>query len=254
MSRNPLRPGPQRGWASLMGAAAAAGLAAAGAASTACAAPAADAAPENVLHLSASATRQVAQDWLTVVFATSREGPEPGALQTQLKQALDGALAEARRAAAGLPAQALELQTGGFSLQPRYGRDGRMSGWTGRAELVVQGRDTVAIAQLAGRIQTLAVASTGFSLSREARERVEDEVAAEAVTRYRDRAAALARQFGFAGYELREVTLQSDAPMQPFPRVQAMRASAAMADEALPVEAGKASVTITVNGSVRLTR
>jgi predicted secreted protein len=80
------------------------------------------------------------------------------------------------------------LQTGGFSLKPRYGRDGRMSGWTGRVELVVQGRDTAAIAQLAGRIQTLSVASTGLSLSREARETVESQVAAEAIARFRARA------------------------------------------------------------------
>ncbi len=245
----------RRHWAALIGAAAAA--AAAGTAGTAAAQsapPGQPPQPENVVNLNASATRQVPQDWLTLVFSTTREGAEAGAVQSQLKQALDAALAEARRAAAGSAPQAMELQTGGFSLQPRYGKEGRMTGWSGRAELVVQGRDTVAIAQLAGRIQTLTVSSTGFSLSREAREKVEDEVAAEAVARFRARAAEVAKLFGFASYGLREVSLQSDGPMQPLPRMQAMRASAAMLDEALPVEAGKATVTVSVNGSVQLMR
>ena len=49
--------------------------------------------PENVVTLSASAAVDVAQDWLTVVFSTSREGLDAAALQSQLKQALDAALA-----------------------------------------------------------------------------------------------------------------------------------------------------------------
>ncbi len=209
--------------------------------------------PQNVVSLSASASTQVPQDWLSVQLATTREGGDPAALQAQLRQALDAALAEARRAAAGAAPQALEVQTGGFSLSPRYGRDGRMSGWSGRAELLLQGRDTAAIAQLAGRIQTLSVASTGFSLSREAREKVESQVAAEAIARFRARADEVGRAFGFGNWTLREVNVQTDGGMaQSMPRLRVAAAMAAPADEALPVEAGKATVSVTVAGSITL--
>jgi predicted secreted protein len=211
--------------------------------------------PQNVVSLAAAASLQVPQDWLTVVLATTREGNDAAALQAQLKLALDTALAEARRAARGTAPQDLEVQTGGFSLNPRYGRDGRMSGWSGRAELQLQGRDTAAIAQLAGRIQTLTVASTGLSLSREAREKVESQVVAEAIGRFRARADEVSRQFGFAGWTLREVNVQTELPMgQPQPRMRVASAMAATADEALPVEAGKATVSVTVAGSVALSR
>ena len=211
--------------------------------------------PKNVVSLAAAASLQVPQDWLTVVLATTREGSDAATLQAQLKLALDAALAEARRAARGTAPQELEVQTGGFSLNPRYGRDGRMSGWSGRAELQLQGRDTAAIAQLAGRIQTLTVASTGFSLSREAREKVESQVVAEAIGRFRARADEVSRQFGFTGWTLREVNVQTELPMgQPQPRMRVASAMAATADEALPVEAGKATVSVTVAGSVALSR
>jgi predicted secreted protein len=211
--------------------------------------------PQNVVSLAAAASLQVPQDWLTVVLATTREGNDAAALQAQLKLALDTALAEARRAARGTAPQDLEVQTGGFSLNPRYGRDGRMSGWSGRAELQLQGRDTAAIAQLAGRIQTLTVASTGFSLSREAREKVESQVVAEAIGRFRARADEVSRQFGFTGWTLREVNVQTELPMgQPQPRMRVASAMAVSADEALPVEAGKATVSVTVAGSVALSR
>ena len=211
--------------------------------------------PQNVVSLAAAASLQVPQDWLTVVLATTREGNDAATLQAQLKLALDTALAEARRAARGTAPQDLEVQTGGFSLNPRYGRDGRMSGWSGRAELQLQGRDTAAIAQLAGRIQTLTVASTGFSLSREAREKVESQVVAEAIGRFRARADEVSRQFGFTGWTLREVNVQTELPIgQPQPRMRVASAMAVSADEALPVEAGKATVSVTVAGSVALSR
>lgn len=206
--------------------------------------------PQNVVSLNASATVEVSKDWLTVVLATTREGTDAAAVQSQLKQALDTALAEARKLAK--PGQ-VEVQTGGFSLQPRYAPKGGINGWQGSAELIVEGRDTPAIAQLAGRVQSLSIARVGFSLSREAREKVEADVTAQAITRFRSRAEAVARQFGFGGYVVREVTVASNEPqagMVPMMRVQAARAS--MADEALPVEAGKASVTATVNGSVQM--
>ncbi len=89
-------------------------------------------------------------------------------MQSQLKQALDAALAEARKAAR--PGQ-VEVQTGNFSLYPRYAGQGqRINGWQGTAELVVEGRDMPAIGQLTGRITTMTIARVGYGLSRERRE------------------------------------------------------------------------------------
>jgi predicted secreted protein len=206
--------------------------------------------PQNVVSLSASATVEVGKDWLTVVFATTREGTDAGAVQSQLKQALDAALAEARKLAR--PGQ-VEVQTGGFSLQPRYAPKGGINGWHGSTELIVEGRDTQAIAQLTGRVQSLAIARVGFSLSREAREKVESDVAAQAIARFRSRADAVTRQFGFNTYVVREVVVTSNEPQGgPVPMMRLQAARASVSDEVLPVEAGKASVSATVNGSVQM--
>lgn len=206
--------------------------------------------PENVVNLNASATVEVASDWLTVVFSTTREGPEAAAVQTQLKQALDAALAEARRVAK--PGE-VEVRTGGFSIRPRYTPKGSSSGWTGSTELVVEGRDMAAIGALTGRIQTLSIARVQQSLSREAAERVEAEVTAQAVASFRAKADQSAKLFGFSGWLLREVNINGEVPRMRAP-VVAMRAASGMNDEALPVEAGKTSVTTSVNGSVQLMR
>jgi predicted secreted protein len=210
------------------------------------------AAPENVVHLDAGASAEVAPDLLQISFSTRREGPEAGPVQAQLRQALDAALAEARRATR--PGE-VEVRTGNFSLQPRYVPKGGTSGWVGSAELVVEGRDSEAIAALAGRIQTMSVAGTGWSLSRAQREKTEAALAAEAIEQFRAKADRTARQFGFTGWLLREVTLGGDGPPPGLPRMRlAQSAAPAAMDAPLPVEAGRATVTVTVQGSVQLTR
>jgi predicted secreted protein len=215
---------------------------------------------QNVVTLNASATQDVIKDWLTVVFSTTRDGVDAAAVQAQLRQALDGALTEARKVAK--PGQ-VELQTGAFSLFPRYapatprpataGVPGGIAGWQGSTELVVEGRDMQAIAQLTARIQTLSIARVSSSLSREARQKVEGEVTAQAIDRFRARADAVTRQFGYAGYTVREVAVSSDLPAgAPMVYARQMALRSGGEDAALPVEAGKATVAVNVSGSVQM--
>lgn len=205
---------------------------------------------EGVLSLTASATVEIPQDWMTLTLAAQREGSDANAVQTQLKQAVDTALAEARRVAK--PGE-VEVQTGSFSVHPRYGNKGQITGWQGRTELVVQGRDMTAIAQLSGRISSMTIARVGYGLSREAREKVEAEVSAQAVARFRAKAADLARNFGYGNHTIREVSVSTDAAEapSPYPKV-AMMSRAESSDVALPTEPGKGTVTATVNGSVQM--
>ncbi|MBI5257325.1 MAG: SIMPL domain-containing protein [Burkholderiales bacterium] len=207
--------------------------------------------PQNVVNLAAQATIEVPQDLLTITLSVSRDGSEAGAVQAQLRQVLDAALTEARKAAR--PGQ-VEVRTGQFSLAPRYSPKGGISGWAGTAELVLEGRDMSAISQLTGRVPGMTVARVGYALSREVREKVEADAAAQAIQRFKARADDYARKFGFGSYSLREVTVgQADAmpPQQPVYR-RAMAQAAGAMDEALPVEAGKATVTVNVNGSIQL--
>jgi predicted secreted protein len=206
--------------------------------------------PEGVVSLGSSATVQVPNDWIVVEFSTSKEGTDANAVQAALKEALAAALAQARQVAK--PDGHVEVQGGGFSLQPRFNAKGVVNGWAGTTSLVVQGRDMVTIADLAGRLQTLTVGSLEYSVSREAREKVEGEVAAQAIARFRAKAADYAKAFGYAGFAIRDVNVNVDNGQRP-PRPYAMKALAvSRAGDALPVEAGSGAVTANVNGSVQL--
>ena len=210
------------------------------------------------LNLSASASLEVARDVLGVTFSSTKEGSDAATVQAGLKQALDAALTEARKIAK--PGQ-VEVQTGNFSLYPRYAPPtskgaGAINGWQGTAELLVEGKDTAAIAQLGGRISTMTIARVGYTLSKEQREKVEVEVTAQAISRYKARAADYARQFGYAGYQIAEISVNSEsvAPMMAQATSMRIKTMAVSADESLPVEAGKATVSVNVNGVVMMKR
>ena len=206
--------------------------------------------PQNVAQLSASGSVEVQQDLLSISMTTTRDGTDAAAVQAQLRQALETALAQVRQAAA--PGQ-MDVRTGNFSLFPRYGRDGKINGWQGSTELVLEGRDFPRITGTAGKIQTLSLGNISFGLSREQRAKVEGEAQTQAIERFKAKAVEIARNFGFAGYTVREVSVSSnDQGFAPRPRVMSM-AKAEAQEAPVPVEAGRTTVLVNVSGSVQMT-
>jgi predicted secreted protein len=204
--------------------------------------------PIQRVNLSASASIQVAQDLLTMSLTTLREGADPQAVQQQLKTALDSALILAKREAR---AGQMDVRTGRFGLSPRFGRDGKMTGWQGTTELVLEGRDFVRISETAGKLQTLTVASANFGLTQEQRQSAQAQAQGQAISLFRQRASEIAKSFDFGAYTLGEISVNFDESGQPY-RPQLMVARAMAAEAPVPVEAGQASVSVTVSGSVQL--
>lgn len=206
--------------------------------------------PENVVQLSASAQQEVVQDWLTAVLVTRHQAPDAGTVQNALKLALDRALVHAKgRSGAGV-----EVSTGGFHVQPRYGRDGQVTGWHGTAELLVQGRDVARVAGLAGDTPGMVVSQMVFSVSRDTTQRLEADVRRQAIASFRRQAQQVAEDFGFKGYTLREVSIgEAGLPAGARPRMfMAAEAGAALSSAPVPAEPGKSLVQVTVSGSVQL--
>ncbi len=205
---------------------------------------------QNVVQLSANAAIETQQDILTISLSTTREAADANVVQTQLKTALDTALTEAKKNAA---AGQLDVRTGNFSLYPRYGKDNKINAWQGSTELVLEGRDFAKISSTAGKIQTLTIGNVAFSLSREQRNKVETEAQQIAIERFRSKASDVAKSFGMSSYTLREVSVSAGDPgYTPRPNFRGLQANAMAAEAAVPVEAGKSTVLVTVSGSVQL--
>ena len=206
--------------------------------------------PQNVLQLSANGQVEVQQDLLTLSLTTSREGADAAGVQAELRKALDAALAQVKTSAQ--PGQ-MDVRTGDFNVHPSYNRGGKISGWQGTAELVLEGKDFPRIAATAGKIQGMAVGQVSFGLSREERNRVASQARSQAIEKFKSEASDIAREFGFSAFTLREVSVNGSDGMEVRPRMMAMSAKASMASDApIPVEAGKSTVVVNVSGSVQM--
>lgn len=201
------------------------------------------------VSLSAQAQVSVAQDLTTVQLSTTREGLEAQTVQNQLKQAVEAALALTRAdAAPGL----MDVRSGRFGVLPRYARDGKISGWQGTAELLLEGTDLARITASAARVQTLNVGRISFGLSLAQRQQAQAQAQQQAIALFRQRATDIARAFDAAGYTIDDVQVQyDDVAAQPRMEVMAVRAMAADGT-AVPAEAGQTLVRVSVTGAVKL--
>ncbi|AOY94217.1 hypothetical protein BKK79_15030 [Cupriavidus sp. USMAA2-4] len=203
-------------------------------------------APAGVLSLSADAATDVPTDTVRMTLAAEQEGSEPAAISSALSARAQEVIAQAKRTAG------VQAESGGFTIHPTTDRNGRINAWRGRAEVVLQSRDFAAVSKLAGQLASqMQVQSIAFSLSREARQAAETKLVEQAVSSFRDKAQATARLFGYGSYTIREVSLNEGGAVMPMPRMYA--AKAMVSDAApVPVEGGKAQVTVTVSGTVQM--
>jgi len=206
----------------------------------------------NVVRFSTSATQEVTQDLLSITLQATREGSQAAEVQAGLKQVMEAALTEARKSA---QAQGMEVRTGSFTVQPRYNSSGRINGWQGFAQLILEGTDVARITQTTGRLNQLNVINVGYGLSRALREQYESSLTSRAIVAVTRGAPPIAADFGMKGFTLGEVSVSSTDPgFEPRPYLaKAMSMRAEAADAPLPVEPGKGVLSVTVNGQVNLT-
>ncbi len=207
-------------------------------------------APNAVLSLSAQAVAEVPTDVVHLTLAAEQEGADPAAISSALSTRTQAVLAQAKRTAG------VQAESGGFTIRPSTDKNGRITTWRGRSEVILQSRDFTAVSRLAGELASqMQVQGMAFSLSREARQETENKLAAEAVSAFRSKAQATAKLFGYGSYTLREVQLNESGGFTPMPRMYTAKAMSSDVSAApVPVEGGKTQVTVSVNGSVQMVK
>jgi predicted secreted protein len=208
--------------------------------------------PAGVLSLAAQASAEVPQDVVNITLfyeQEAKDAKDPAALTDALNQHANTALKQAK-GVSGVTAR-----TGSFSIYPSNNRDGRISAWRGRTEVVLESSDFAAASKLAGQMSpNMQVGNVAFSLSPKAQRAAEDKLSSQAIASFRQQASASAQAFGYSSYTIREVNVGHNGT-PPRPMMMSMRApmSADMkASAPVPIEAGTTTVTVNVSGSVQM--
>lgn len=196
-----------------------------------------------------SASKEILQDEVRVVFATQASGSSAADVNRSLSAALDQA-----RAGYTIPG-GVDVSTGGFNVYLDYGKDNKPKGWAGRASLVVLSQDLQAVSSVIEHFgKSLAVSSVQFSLSRQARQEQEKALMQDLAKELGQRAGLAAQAFGFKGFEILALDFTGGADFAARPVMQRM-ASAPMLDSAGPsvtLEPSMTTVEISVTGQIRL--
>ncbi len=206
-------------------------------------------APE--LTLQATASSEVKQDTVRITLSAEVEAPEQTVAGQKLSAALDDVVRRTR------DAKNIEVRTGGFNVWPTTNNKGKIIGWRGQGEIVLESKDFDATSALAAKLgDKTAISNISFLLSREGREAEERKLLGEAAKAFRDRALAASNAFGFSGYRISKIELGGSGAA-PMPRMMAapammMAKDSAPANPGAPLEAGMVTVSIAVNGTVFL--
>lgn len=203
-----------------------------------------------VVTIEAQASAEVPLDVAAVTLVVEGEDKDPAALAQRINRTLEEALKAAKAESR------VQARSGGYRTFPATDRDGRITAWRARAEIVLESREFQALSGLAGKLaDRMQVGGMAFTLSPEARRAEEDKLMSQAIARFQSRAQSAAKAFGYASYTLLEVAVNTHGPgpVPPRPYVSAMARSAEAAPP-VPVEGGRTTVTVSVSGSVQLQR
>ena len=207
--------------------------------------------PSGVLSLSAQASADVPQDVVDITLFYEQEAQDPASLTSVLNQRADAALRQAKGV------DNVTAHSGSFTVYPSTDRDGRISAWRGRTEVVLESKDFAAASKLAGKMSdSMQVGSVAFSLSPEAQRAAEQKLSTQAIASFKQQAQSSAQAFGYSGYAIREVNIGHNGSS---PRPVMMMAARNMSADAkmsapMALEGGTSTVTVNVSGSVQMNR
>lgn len=198
-----------------------------------------------LVDFSVEAEATAANDLAHAVAYVEAGDAAAGPLARRVNAAIENALALAR----AYPS--VRTRSGNTWTQPIYGKNGRsIESWRMRSELLLEARDTAALAELLGKLQaTLAVGQVTLMPAPETRRKAEEAALQEAIAAFQDKARRIAAALG-KPYRIRQMNIGGGGRPSVYPMARAalMQAEAAT----MPIEGGDSNLTVGINGQIEL--
>lgn len=196
--------------------------------------------------LRAEAVTEVARDTVRITLAAEARESEQAVVAASLSRTVDSVMQQLRGQ------EGVKTYSGNFQVWPMNDRDGRISDWRGRAEIILESMDFELASKLASDVSDrMPISNLDFSVAPEERARYEAELLKEAAGAFQERAAAMAKAFGFESYTIRELRL-GGAGANYQPEARRMMAMAADASGGIALEGGTERISLAVEGTIFL--
>lgn len=200
----------------------------------------------NLINLSANAKTEVSNDEVTAYLQIIRSGTDAA----KLGEAVNKSAQDAIRVAKAY--KNVEIQTQGYSTQPIY-KEGRITNWQVSQRLRLESADFTQMSELLAELQTYGnIQSMQFSISDERLEATRQELAKQAIEKFRSQAQAIQEQFAANGYQLVSLSVNQGGYTPRYMEAAGMRMDAMVKSAPVAIEAGSNEVTVDVNGQIQL--
>ena len=197
------------------------------------------------VRLSASAQTQVENDTVIAVLYAQEEGSDAAQLADLVNRRIAEAVKRVKQH------QAIKLQTSGYNTSPVYHKN-KIAGWRVRQNIRLETRDMPLMSELIGQLQRkLNLQDISFSVSPELKNTTDDQLIADALNVFEQRAKNITRQLRRKNYKIVDIDIGTSAGHYPRRQYEAVVMSAAKV--APPsIEGGEQTLRVTVSGQIEL--
>ena len=208
-------------------------------------------AERGMVNLQTEVSREVQNDEMRATLYTEQSNKNPTTLANQISQSINSAMTAAKRY------PNVSVKSTGQSTYPIYDDKNRLTTWRSRSEIELKSTDFRAMSELMAQLQEqLQLGGVSFNVSTQQRKTVENELLTELTQAFKQRATILQTAWGSSGYELVNLTINTENQQHYPPAVMMARGSADMMMEpkvaTQSVEAGNSRIQISANGTVQL--
>lgn len=207
-------------------------------------------AERGMVNLQTEVSREVQNDEMRATLYTEQSNKNPTTLANQISQSINSAMTAAKRY------PNVSVKSTGQSTYPIYDDKNRLTTWRSRSEIELKSTDFRAMSELMAQLQEqLQLGGVSFNVSTQQRKTVENELLTELTQAFKQRATILQTAWGSSGYELVNLTINTENQQHyPQPMMMARGSADMMEAKVAPqsVEAGNSRIQISANGTVQL--
>ena len=196
--------------------------------------------------------KNVERDLLRVSLFYQAEGNDLSALNKTMAEKMNKAI-ELTKAQS-----AVEIKDNSRDTWIRYNDKGKQQGWTARAELTLESKDSQALSTVVHELDgVLAIDSVSASVSREKLSSLENELTKEALAKFKDKALLLQESLQMKGYTIQNLEISSpkdstdDYPIYAAAELSSKSLYSSGKDETY-AQSGKEKIKVSVNVRIAL--
>jgi predicted secreted protein len=201
----------------------------------------------NQVNLQASAVGHVENDTLQAMLVVQESGADPAHLAELVNRKMTTVLEKAAKF------NDIDKQTTNYTTQPMY-KNNVIHSWQVMQTIQLSSMNFEQLGELLKQLKPLAnIQSMHFTISDKVLEKAQDELTAQAISKFRNKSAMVAQQFGKSSYTLIHVSIGNDYH-SPRPMMErgVMAADMQMKSTAPALSAGTNVVTVNINGTIEL--